>query len=180
MGQIQKRLGDLLELQAPHLVHHQRQYHRYGESDNQLQQADDHRIAQDGQERCLGEQLHELIEAHPRALCRIILVIIQERDSQPSHGHILEDHKEQDSGNQQEVQPTVLYHILPCGLAPDFEVHFFRAFVFCHFHTLLSHICSDGLVFSTILHYLMHNCTILSFFIPGLIRAFVCAFSCLY
>ena len=86
-------------------------------------------------------QLHELVQAHPFAGCRIILIIIHERDPQPRHGHVLEDCEEQDSGDQQEVQPTVLYHIPPCGLAPGFEIRFFRAFVFCHFHTLLSHFC---------------------------------------
>ena len=53
MRQIQQGLGDFLELQASHLIHHQSQYDGYREPNDQLQQADNHRVAQNRQNDAL-------------------------------------------------------------------------------------------------------------------------------
>ena len=67
MRQIHDGLGYLFKPLPFYLIEQKRQHDGRREKENKIHQADNHRVAQNRQKRCLGEQFHELLKAYPLA-----------------------------------------------------------------------------------------------------------------
>ncbi|MNI61272.1 hypothetical protein D3C73_1165330 [compost metagenome] len=95
MRQIADRLNNPLEQYVPHLIEHQRQQNRGRKSEQQLQQADDNRIAHHRPEVRRVKERFEMLQPYPwTAEKSAEQLIILKRHQYPVHGQITEDENE--------------------------------------------------------------------------------------
>lgn len=108
MGKVYGSLDKLLKLCISHFVHNQRQNDRSREC-QQVQPADDQCIAKHGVEFGILEERLKMLQSHPLASQNPhVRIVILESHQKPPHGEIIEKQHQQQSGQPQQIDPSVL------------------------------------------------------------------------
>ncbi len=109
--QIRQRLDELFIPNVAHLVDEQRQDDGRGETAEQLEQADDQRVLDDGPEIGVAQEALEVPKAHPIAAqnAQVELEVL-ERDQHAVHRVVAENRIPDDRGQQKKIECPVLPH----------------------------------------------------------------------